>query len=85
MKNKLSDLNDALFAQLERLGNEELDAERLTTEIQRTEAVVALSDRIVDMARLQLDAAKFVAGSTGDGKRALPATLALTGKSEASS
>lgn len=76
MKNRLTDLNDILFAQLERLTDDELTPEQITQELQRTQAVVQVADRIVDTAQLQLDAAKLVAGSGGSVK-ALPATLAL--------
>jgi hypothetical protein len=58
-KNKLSDLNDHLFAQLERLGDETLTAEQISQEAERAEAIVALADRIVDNADLQLRAAKL--------------------------
>jgi hypothetical protein len=58
-KNKLSDLNDHLFAQLERLGDETLTAEQISQEADRAEAIVALADRIVDNADLQLRAAKL--------------------------
>lgn len=76
MKNKLTDLNDILFAQLERLTDDELTPEQITQELQRTQAVVQVADRIVDTAQLQLDAAKLIAGNNGSVK-ALPATLAL--------
>lgn len=76
MKNKLTDLNDILFAQLERLTDDELTPEQVTQELQRTQAVVQVADRIVDTAQLQLEAAKYVAGGNGSVK-ALPATLAL--------
>lgn len=76
MKNKLSDLNDILFAQLERLTDDELTPEQITQELQRTQAVVQVADRIVDTAQLQLDAAKLIAGNNGSVK-SLPATLAL--------
>lgn len=76
MKNKLTDLNDILFAQLERLTNEDLSAEALDLELQRTTSVVQVADRIVDNARLQLDGAKFVADHGGTPKQ-LPASLAL--------
>lgn len=55
MKNKLSDLNNHLFAQLERLG-EELTAEQIEQEAKRGEAIVAVAETIVKNADLQLDA-----------------------------
>jgi hypothetical protein len=76
MKNKLTDLNDILFAQLERLTDDDLTPEAITQELQRTQAVVQIADRIVDTAQLQLDAAKLIAGNGGTVK-ALPAVLAL--------
>lgn len=39
MKNKLSDLNDHLFTQLERLTNEDLNPEQLQMEIERGKAI----------------------------------------------
>lgn len=60
-KNRLSDLNDHLFAQLERLTEEGLDPERVTAEVRRSEAVVALADQIVGNAELALKAAKLYA------------------------
>lgn len=76
MKNKLTDLNDILFAQLERLTDDELSDEQITQELQRTQAVVQIADRIVDTAQLQLDGAKFMADHGGKAKQ-LPASLAL--------
>lgn len=76
MKNKLSDLNDILFAQLERLTDDELTPDQIAQELQRTQAVVQVADRIVDTAQLQLDGARFVAQNSGAAK-ALPATMAL--------
>lgn len=55
MKNKLTDLNDHLFAQLERLGDESLDSEKLKDEIARSKAITAVSSQIVNNARLALD------------------------------
>lgn len=43
MKNKLIDLNNHLFAQLERLSDEDLTKEQIEQEVRRTEAVVSVS------------------------------------------
>lgn len=61
MKNRLTDLNDYLFAQIERLADEEMNGEAISAEIQRAEAIVKVADAIVDNARLQLSAVTFAA------------------------
>lgn len=61
MKNKLTDLNDHLFAQLERLSEEGLDAEAIEREAKRADAIVALSDQILRGADLNLKAVALVA------------------------
>lgn len=78
MKNKLSDLNNHLFAQLERLGDEDLDAEKIEQEVKRAEAIVGVADSIVRNADLQLKAATLIANH---GDRFIPMLPAL-GKSE---
>ena len=59
MKNKIQDLNDHLFAQLERLNDEELTPEDLEKEIQRSKAVTAISNQIINNAKLALDATRL--------------------------
>lgn len=61
MKNKLGDLNNHLFAQIERLGDEELTDEQLGKEATRAEAIVSVADQIIKNADLQLKAASLLA------------------------
>lgn len=61
MKNKLVDLNNHLFAQLERLSEESLTPDQIDNEVKRTDAIVAVSQQIVGTADLALKAAKLVA------------------------
>ncbi|MCB5226237.1 hypothetical protein JAO78_005345 [Alishewanella sp. 16-MA] len=62
MKNKLSDLNNHLFAQLERLGNETLKGEELAKEIDRSHAITSVAKEVISNARLVLDAQKAYDG-----------------------
>lgn len=59
MKNKLSDLNDHLFAQLERLSDESIKGDELQAEIERGKAITGVSREIVSNAALVLKAETF--------------------------
>jgi hypothetical protein len=59
MKNKLVDLNNHLFAQMERLSDEELSEEQLRSEIDRARAITAISSQIIQNGALVLQAEKF--------------------------
>lgn len=56
MKNKLADLNNHLFMQLERLTEEDLSHDRLMEEVKRSKSVSMLANQIISNARLALDA-----------------------------
>lgn len=57
-KNKLVDLNNHLFAQLERLSDEELKGEELKQEQERAKSVALISKNIIDNAKLTLEVVK---------------------------
>jgi hypothetical protein len=78
MKNKLSDLNDHLFAQLERLSDETLTPDQIDREHKRGEAIVAVADQIVRNAGLQLQAAKLAWDAGHDPTPHLPAVKSET-------
>lgn len=59
MKNKLTDLNDHLFMQLERLGDEDLTDEELQKEVARANALNQVAGKIIDNASLVLSAEKL--------------------------
>jgi hypothetical protein len=56
MKNTLTDLNNHLFAQLERLSEESLSVDQLAFEAERSKSLTIISRTIIDNARLVLDA-----------------------------
>lgn len=75
MKNKLSDLNNHLFAELERLSDEDLKGEELQEEIGRAKAVTNVAAQIIQNGTLVLKAAQF-ADQKMDADKAVPAMLA---------
>lgn len=61
MKNKLSDLNNHLFAQLERLSDESLTPEQIEAECKRGDAITQVADKIIENAALHLKAVGMMA------------------------
>lgn len=65
MQNTLGDLNNHLFAQLERLSDEDIKGEDMKEEILRAKAVTDIAKNIIDNAKTVLDAEKFKAETLG--------------------
>lgn len=63
-RNKIADLNDHLFAQLERLNDETITEPGMEREIKKAMAVSKVASQIINSNKLVLQAARFV----GDGK-----------------
>lgn len=59
MKNKLIDLNNHLFAELERLSDEDTKGDELDEEIRRAEAICSVSMQIIANGTLALKAEQF--------------------------
>ena len=57
--NTLMALNNHLFEQLERLNDDELSNEELDKEMKRAKAMTDVSSKVIDNAKLALDAEKF--------------------------
>lgn len=63
MQNKLIDLNNHLFAELERLGEEELVGDKLNEEIDRAKAITCVANQIISNGNLVLKASMAAADS----------------------
>lgn len=75
MQNTLGDLNNHLFAQLERLGEEKLTGEDLKNEILRAKAISDVASKIIDNANTVLDAKKLQAETLGRSNVTIPKML----------
>lgn len=76
MKNKLSDLNNHLFAQLERLSDEDLTGDKIDQEVERAKAIVGVADQIIGTASLQFKAAELVARHGRGASEMIPESIA---------
>jgi len=59
-KNKISDLNNHLFAQLERLNNDDISCDQLQLEINRSKAISEVADMIIESSKVTIEAMKIM-------------------------
>ena len=79
MKNTLGDLNNHLFAQLEKLGDDDLTGEELESELKRTDAICDISEQIIKNGELQYKAMKHMDEYGYERKKAVPEMLEVHG------
>lgn len=79
MKNTLGDLNNHLFAQLEKINDDDLSGEDLDAEIKRTEAMAKISEQIIKTGELQFKAMQHMDEYGYDRKKAVPEMLEVKG------
>lgn len=79
MKNTLGDLNNHLFAQLEKLNDDELNGEQLDAEIRRTEAMAKISEQIIKTGELQFKAMQHMDEYGYERQKAVPEMLEVRG------
>ncbi len=77
MKNKIMDLNNHLFEELERLNDEELVGDKLVEEIKRADAIEGIATQIINNSKVALEATSLQLqyGSLSNGEVELPAML----------
>lgn len=72
MKNTLGDLNNHLFAQLERLGDEDIKGEDLEEEINRAKAITSIASQVISNGNLVLKAMEIQKERIGDDRKLPP-------------
>ena len=76
MKNTLSDLNNYLFEQLERLNDDEMTDEQMDRELRKAEGIVRISEKIIENGELAFKTMKHMDDyGYNAGKRNVPALL----------
>ena len=60
MQNKMNDLDNHLFEQIERLKDEDLTDAQFKVELSRSKAMVEVASQIIESRKLQLDCVKLI-------------------------
>lgn len=77
MKNTLSDLNNYLFEQLERLNDDSLSEDELEREMKKTDAVVKVSEKIIETGELVFRTMQHMDQYGYGSDRVIPAMLEM--------
>ena len=77
-RNKLTDLNNHMFEQLERLNDDDLSSEELDKEIKRAKAMSGIASNIISNAALALEAQQYL--DEYSGKANVPEMIEVKGK-----
>lgn len=80
MKNKLSDLNNYLFEQLERINDDTLTPEQLEQELKKTDSIVKVSEKIIETGELAFKTMQHMDSYGYNGTRHVPAMLDVSGE-----
>lgn len=80
MQNTLSDLNNYLFEQLERINDDSLTEKELDRELKKTDSVVKISQQIVKNGELAYKTMKYLNNDERDQHKPVPAMLAIGDK-----
>lgn len=75
MQNTLLDLNNHLFAQLERLSDEDLEGDKLNEEIERAKSIKDISQQIIANANTVIRAEEFKSDVLGRSNTTIPKML----------
>lgn len=59
-KNKVEDLKNHLFAQLERLNDESISPEDMKAEIEKAKAMEGISKQVIDIERINIEKKRLV-------------------------
>ena len=80
-QNAIEDLSNHLFEQLERLNDESLDSSELEKEVIRSKSMVSVSNQLIGVFKLELDATRLmIENGYGETRKLMPSQLLSTSK-----
>lgn len=80
MKNTLTDLNNYLFEQIERLNDDELSDEQLERELKKTDGIIKVSETIIRNGELAFKAIQHADQYGYGSQKTMPKMLSTEGE-----